>query len=165
MTLLEECQANVKALEEAHLALEAAAGEMLSAYWAEEGRSFVAAPDRQQKAMEDISLALVTLTACRKALGSPPPASETAQALRQHVDRVVAWVGRLHTEPASSGGGDEDMTNAEGFPYACANCGASYEDMGDMNYISDLHERVAPGEIMPAGECPACGCLCHPTTE
>ncbi len=28
--------------------------------------------------------------------------------------------------------------------------------------IKDLLKRVRPGEIMPSGECPHCGALCHP---
>ena len=28
--------------------------------------------------------------------------------------------------------------------------------------IHDIFERVGVGELMPAGECPRCGALCHP---
>ena len=47
---------------------------------------------------------------------------------------------------------------------ACQNCswrgrldqlGCQFED------IPDLKERIAPGEIVPAGECPQCGALAH----
>ncbi len=30
-----------------------------------------------------------------------------------------------------------------------------------MKEIEDLTLRVAPGEILPAGECPSCGAVCH----
>lgn len=30
-----------------------------------------------------------------------------------------------------------------------------------LDMISDLEERVTPGEIVPAGECPECGSLAH----
>jgi hypothetical protein len=44
----------------------------------------------------------------------------------------------------------------------CDNCPwiGSERDCGE---IQNLSGRVAPGEIMPAGECPECGALCHLT--
>ena len=33
--------------------------------------------------------------------------------------------------------------------------------LDDLGEIKRLHERVAPGEVMPAGECPECGALAH----
>ena len=30
-----------------------------------------------------------------------------------------------------------------------------------LNPVKDLHQRVEPGEPMPAGECPECGALCQ----
>jgi len=42
----------------------------------------------------------------------------------------------------------------------CQDCGWE-GDASDCLPISDLHERVAPGEPMPAGECPDCGALCQ----
>lgn len=42
----------------------------------------------------------------------------------------------------------------------CQNCGDTWP-LEALKPIKDLHERVAPGESMPAGECPGCGCLCH----
>lgn len=42
--------------------------------------------------------------------------------------------------------------------YRCDNC--DYE--GDqLNTIKDIFDRVDPGELMPAGECPECGALVH----
>lgn len=44
----------------------------------------------------------------------------------------------------------------------CANCDWKGAEE-DLNPIKDLGQRVEPGEIMPAGECPECGCLAHVT--
>ncbi len=45
-------------------------------------------------------------------------------------------------------------------PVACANCTwAGTEDQ--CPELADASERVAPGEIMPAGECPECGAVAH----
>ena len=43
----------------------------------------------------------------------------------------------------------------------CANCGDIYP-ADRLKPIKDYHERVAPGEVAPSGECPDCGALCHP---
>ncbi len=45
-------------------------------------------------------------------------------------------------------------------PCACGNCewkGPARE----LAMISDFEERVSAGEIVPAGQCPQCGCLAH----
>ena len=42
----------------------------------------------------------------------------------------------------------------------CGGCGHECT-MGGVEMISDFEERVAPGEICPAGECPECGSLMH----
>jgi len=44
----------------------------------------------------------------------------------------------------------------------CANCDWQGFDT-DCYPVKDVLERVAPGEIMPAGECPECGAVCHPS--
>ena len=56
------------------------------------------------------------------------------------------------------------MKFTEGLNYeercACANCswrGYVFE----LKDISDLDQRVRAGEVVPAGECPKCGCLAH----
>lgn len=46
----------------------------------------------------------------------------------------------------------------------CQNCGAVHDD-SDLEEIEDIHERVEPGEEMPSGECPDCGCLCQPVKQ
>lgn len=45
--------------------------------------------------------------------------------------------------------------------YECQNCSGLYSLAKLVRPIPRLEERVAPGEIMPAGECPFCGSLCH----
>ena len=42
----------------------------------------------------------------------------------------------------------------------CSDC-EWFGDMDDCNVIKHFHERVSPGEICPAGECPECGALAH----
>jgi hypothetical protein len=42
----------------------------------------------------------------------------------------------------------------------CGNCGWAGRQ-SQLKPIQDIFERVAPGEIMPAGECPECGALAH----
>jgi hypothetical protein len=46
----------------------------------------------------------------------------------------------------------------------CQNCGCVWPDYF-LNEVEDLSMRVGPGEIMPSGECPACGAVCHPVKE
>ena len=43
----------------------------------------------------------------------------------------------------------------------CQNCGCGWA-LADVGHIQDYAQRVAPGEPAPSGECPGCGCLCHP---
>jgi len=45
--------------------------------------------------------------------------------------------------------------------HECANCGKQWP-LEKLKEIKHLTERVAPGEIMPSGECPECGAVCHP---
>ena len=55
----------------------------------------------------------------------------------------------------------KSLIETEGdIPCQCDNC--SWEGMSDeVVEVADLTERVAAGEIMPAGECPECGALAH----
>jgi hypothetical protein len=41
--------------------------------------------------------------------------------------------------------------------YQCHNCLAFWREK-DLKEIEHIFELVLPEEIMPAGECPACGC-------
>ena len=45
--------------------------------------------------------------------------------------------------------------------HVCQNCDARWTE-NDLLPICDLEDRVFPGEIMPSGECPDCGAVCHP---
>lgn len=47
--------------------------------------------------------------------------------------------------------------------HICQNCQQVWAET-DLKEIRRLHERVAPGEPMPSGECPTedCGAVCHP---
>lgn len=42
----------------------------------------------------------------------------------------------------------------------CQNCGEAWH-IDHVKEAQDLAQRVSPGEILPAGECPSCGALCH----
>jgi len=44
--------------------------------------------------------------------------------------------------------------------YRCDACGETWT-YDELELIVDIGERVAAGEICPAGECPDCGTLCH----
>jgi hypothetical protein len=57
----------------------------------------------------------------------------------------------------------EECSDVEGDPggkYECQNCDLPWNE-DSLNPVEDLTMRVAPGELMPAGECPACGAVCH----
>jgi hypothetical protein len=45
--------------------------------------------------------------------------------------------------------------------YACGNCAFETPDPDILVPAKDLYQRVSPGESLPAGECPECGCLVH----
>jgi hypothetical protein len=42
----------------------------------------------------------------------------------------------------------------------CQNCPWTGH-MADVQPMEDMAARIAPGEIVPAGECPKCGALCQ----
>jgi hypothetical protein len=45
-------------------------------------------------------------------------------------------------------------------PVSCDNC--DWEGVAeDLEITSDLEERISPGDIVPAGECPECNCLAY----
>lgn len=48
----------------------------------------------------------------------------------------------------------------------CANCDWRGEE-SETNGLPEqgIFDRVAPGEIMPAGECPSCSAVCHYATD
>lgn len=46
--------------------------------------------------------------------------------------------------------------------WKCCNCNMTLTRESQVRFeIQDIHERVAPGEPMPAGECRECGALVH----
>lgn len=46
-------------------------------------------------------------------------------------------------------------------PCKCDNCGETYPSAAALNPISDIDQRLDPGSIVPAGECPSCGALAY----
>lgn len=55
---------------------------------------------------------------------------------------------------------DDDQGGDNATPHQCQNCERLWSEES-LKPIADVAERVAPGEPMPAGECPACGAVCH----
>ena len=48
--------------------------------------------------------------------------------------------------------------------HECQNCSGLWHT-DELHALVDIFERVAPGEIMPSGECPDCGAVCHPLED
>lgn len=42
----------------------------------------------------------------------------------------------------------------------CDNCGAQARESG-LDPIQDLEQRLDPGGVVPAGQCPSCGALSY----
>jgi hypothetical protein len=49
-------------------------------------------------------------------------------------------------------------------PCKCDNCGHK-TTARQLNPIEDAHLRLTPGGVVPAGECPACGCFAYIETD
>jgi hypothetical protein len=47
----------------------------------------------------------------------------------------------------------------------CQNCLKTFREDQLAEITHGFWERVSPGEIIPSGECPECGALCHPIAE
>lgn len=45
--------------------------------------------------------------------------------------------------------------------YTCQNCGRKFENITDLEQMTDAHLRLEPGDPYPAGECPDCGAVVH----
>lgn len=61
----------------------------------------------------------------------------------------------------------ENYVSGETGRSECSDCGQVWKD-GDIKQLIDIHhlwERISPGEVVPSGECPNCGALCHPTEK
>jgi hypothetical protein len=83
---------------------------------------------------------------------------------KQRVDWAGA-VSRANNHHGVEAGLREELREKLARDYECQNCGGTYPESGLVTPIPDLEERVAPGESMPAGECPVCGALCHAKGE
>ena len=50
--------------------------------------------------------------------------------------------------------------------YCCDNCDWKGTELGrELWDIPHLHERIEEGGIVPAGECPECGCFAYPDDD
>lgn len=49
----------------------------------------------------------------------------------------------------------------------CQNCEGIYDEdeIIPLEMVRDLFQRIAPGEVVPVGECRRCGALCHYTDD
>lgn len=81
--------------------------------------------------------------------GSPGALWVAGNISRALIDEATAAVAGTLAEPAPV----EPI-------YECQNCACRWIE-SELQPIEDIFERVAPGEVMPAGECPSCGALCH----
>jgi hypothetical protein len=62
------------------------------------------------------------------------------------VDQIMDFVKK------KSGGGESRV---------CQNCGRIWDEVLLVTPVTDIDQRVSPGEPMPSGECVACGALCQ----
>ncbi len=47
--------------------------------------------------------------------------------------------------------------------YRCQDCEQEW-GLDELHEVRHLSQRVEIGEVMPAGQCPDCGALCHETS-
>jgi hypothetical protein len=52
------------------------------------------------------------------------------------------------------------LPEGEGPISACQNCETEFFE-SQLDEIKDFNQRVSPGEVVPSGQCPSCGSLCH----
>jgi len=77
---------------------------------------------------------------------------------------LIAFVVNGHAGEAS----DDDSDKLPDVLVRCDNCewtGTEAQIEVTYGMVPDLAERTAPGEIIPSGECPECGCLAHPVVN
>ena len=48
--------------------------------------------------------------------------------------------------------------------YRCNNCAFQTDEHEAFSDVENLRERLEPGDIMPSGQCPECGCFVHEYT-
>lgn len=62
----------------------------------------------------------------------------------------------------------EFYNKVEDAPCKCQNCdweGTESQLGQELCNVPDLFQRISPGELVPVGECPECGALCHVNTH
>src|SRR4051794_40201056 len=101
----------------------------------------------------------------QKAFALAQRASEDASMDRRarNIFRAIA-----HQLWLASGSESEEVRGARrAGMFRCQNCTEKWYrvELVNVDNIPGIHERVAPGEPMPAGECPECGALCHEVTK
>jgi hypothetical protein len=69
---------------------------------------------------------------------------------------ACGWNGRVKDFVA--------LPEPEGPMSECSDCGTEFAQ-NQLDEIKDFHQRVAPGEGVPTGECPSCGALCHSNNQ
>ena len=50
------------------------------------------------------------------------------------------------------------------YKFQCEDCGSTFDTESDftpLSEITDLAQRISPGEVVPYGECPECHSLVH----
>ncbi|APH74132.1 hypothetical protein [Aquibium oceanicum] len=52
------------------------------------------------------------------------------------------------------------QTENDDDPCICDDCGETHR-ADELDMVTDIEERISPGEIVPAGQCPSCGALAH----
>lgn len=102
--------------------------------------------------------------ACRESSGIDVSAQVWVRLVRDGTDADESQDGShewADDSPARCTGCDYTGKVADFKTYQCQNCLKIWHESQLKTEIPDLQERVAPGETMPAGECPECGALCH----
>lgn len=81
--------------------------------------------------------------------GDPPPDMSDAHKalLKEHAPAILADIASFVVH------------------YKCDNSDAGYRSISELKPVTDLEQRVAPGEPVPVGECPACGAVVHPVAD
>jgi hypothetical protein len=106
-----------------------------------------------QAKLLDHDEAMVDLTQAFESFGAEPHPAACFRLLRWYQTDPWWFVTKLAPYPG-------DATFVE-----CTNdeCGWSSEDIDSVDIcgIGNLTERIEPGEIVPAGECPKCGFLVY----
>jgi hypothetical protein len=100
---------------------------------------------------------------------SPEELMEREAAEQYRANEPLPRFSADETEDFPIGFGDtSDRDSGERFDYeelfVCQNCDGEFTE-DQLKPVKDLEMRVSPGEIVPAGECPDCGAVCHPKED